>query len=205
MVLVLGHSNHGAWQDLLRPQCLKELRRLVDATDVTCSEKAAENKSWWAFLNSWRPFTGKYILFLSSFHDPTSVPQNNVSGRQWSAPWNPPRRFWCSPAAGASPVEPQRVSPAPCSRMGCHSLEPRMSVDGQDYADEAGSGTPNNQNIQKDPESYMVETCCFWLMVMKITQGTTIWYYYISPNITELYHDSLWFFGDPGGCLCWTC
>ena len=111
----------------------------------------------WAFLNSedlLHPFTGKYILFLSSFHDPTSVPQNNVSGRQWSAPWNlPPRRFWCSPAAGASPVEPQRVSPAPCSRMGCHSLEPRMSVDGQDYADEAvWFRTPNNQNIQKDPE-----------------------------------------------------
>ena len=34
--------------------------------------------------------------------------------------------------------------------------------------------TRRSRKIQKDPESYMVETCCFWLMVMKITQGTTI-------------------------------
>ena len=77
MVLVLGHSNHGAWQDLLRPQCLKELRRLVDATDVTCSEKAAENKSWWAFLNSEDLLLGStssfYRLFMIQLRFPKTM------------------------------------------------------------------------------------------------------------------------------------
>lgn len=49
-----------------------------------------------------------------------------------------------------------------------------MSVDGQDYADEAvwfwnPQTTRISRKIQKDPESYMVEPCCFWLMVVKIT------------------------------------
>lgn len=129
-------------QDLLRPQCLAELKRIVDAADVTWTaatglrlvgsqlcQPCVSNGGW---------LVGWLVELLACLLG--TLTRRLVGSAPWFSPHlqpSQPRRFWCSAPVGATPWAPLGASSLPWNGMAWRCGGPRRSVAGLDVGDEA--------------------------------------------------------------------